>query len=212
MPIDIGGLGFDPRQIGYILGAYRAFAAVFMATYFSEIVYYLGERQTYVLAVSTFQLLWVLFPVMNLYARHSEISFNVWAGIVLWVIPTMAMEMAEGSLLFFSFAHTGPRGLTVSSQLLGCIFVFVTAAAPNKRSLGATYGLSLTAVSIARIIGPSLSTSLFSFSVEYTLLGGYAVYAVFSILSCYAVWLAMKLPHDVCPAWEGGEESPCCDD
>ena len=94
------------------------------------------------------------------------------------------------------------------SQLLGCIFVFVTASAPNRRSLGATQGLSLTAVSIARMVGPSLSTSLFSFSVERNLLGGYAVYAVFSFLSCFAVWLALIVPHEVRPAWERGEESP----
>jgi len=94
------------------------------------------------------------------------------------------------------------------SQLLGCIFVFVTAAAPNRRSLGVTHGLSQTAVSMALIIAPSLSTSLFSFSVERNLLGGYAVYAVFLFLSCFAMWLAMSLPHEVRPAWEGGEESP----
>jgi len=98
------------------------------------------------------------------------------------------------------------------SQLLGCIYVFVTAAAPNRRSLGATHGLSQTAVSIARMIAPSMSTSLFSFSVERNLLGGYAVYAVFSFLSCFALWLAMSLPHEVRPAWEGEEENPSHND
>ena len=98
------------------------------------------------------------------------------------------------------------------SQLLGCIFVFLTAAAPNRRSLGAINGLSQTSVSIARIMAPSLSTSLFSFSVERNLLGGYAVYAVFWLLTCFAVWVATRLPHEVRPAWEGGEDSPRCDD
>ena len=98
------------------------------------------------------------------------------------------------------------------SQCLGCIFVFVTAAAPNRRSLGATHGLSQMAVSIARIVAPSFSTSLFSFSVERNLLGGYAVYAVYSFLSCFAVWLATSLPYEVQVAWEGEEESPSCDD
>ena len=212
MPIEIGGLGFEPRRIGYILGVYRAVTAVFMATYFSKIVYYLGERRTYILSMSALQLLWVLFPVMNLYARHSGISFSVWTGIVLWIIPTTATEMALGSFLFFFLAHMGPRGLTVVSQLLGCIFVFVTAVAPNRHSLGATYGLSQVAVSITRIIAPSFSTSLFSFSLEHNLLGGYAVYTVFSFLSCFAVWVAMKLPHEVQPVWERGEESPRLDD
>ena len=58
---------------------------------------------------------------------------------------------------------------------LGCIFVFLTAAAPKQRSLGAIHSLSQTAVWIVRIIAPSLSTPLFSFSMDHNLLGGYAV-------------------------------------
>ena len=112
----------------------------------------------------------------------------------------------------FFLLYSGPGGLTVLSQLLGCIFVFLTAAAPSRHSLGATYGLSQTTAAIARIIAPSLSTSLFAFSLERNLLGGYAVYAVFSFLSCFAVWTAMSLPHDVRPPWEGEEESSRRDD
>ena len=91
------------------------------------------------------------------------------------------------------------------SPLLGCSLVFLTAAAPNRRSLGAIHGLSQTIISIASFIAPALSTSLFSFSVERNLLGGYGVYAVFSFLSCFSVWVAMRLPHDVRSAWEGEE-------
>ena len=203
MPIEIGGLGFDPRRIGYILGAKRAVPATFMATYFSKIVRYLGDRQTYILAISTLPFIWALFPVMSLCARHFGISTSVWTGIVLWIVLRMSADMAFGP---FFFSCSGPRGLTMLSQRLGCIFVFVTAAAPNRRSLGATHGVSQTVVAIARTVAPSSPTSLFSFSVEHNLLGGYAVYVVLSFLSCFAVWLAMCLPREVRPAWEGEEE------
>lgn len=75
--------------------------------------------------------------------------------------------------------------------------MYITASAPNKRSLGATNGLSQTTVSIARAIGPALATSLFSFSVEMNLLGGYAVYAFFASLSCFAIVLSTHLPEKV---------------
>jgi hypothetical protein len=78
----------------------------------------------------------------------------------------------------------------------------VTSAAPNKRSLGTTNGVSQTSVSIARAIAPALATSLFSFSAEHDLLGGYAVYVVFFVLSCFALLLALRLPHNPRPAWE----------
>ena len=77
--------------------------------------------------------------------------------------------------------------------------MFITASAPNKHSLGATNGLSQMTVSIARAIGPAMSTSLFSFSVENNILGGYGVYVVFAILSFLAVLLATRLPSKI---WE----------
>ena len=76
----------------------------------------------------------------------------------------------------------------------GVIFIFITSSSPNPRSLGATNGLSQTTVSIARAIGPALSTSLFSFSVEKSILGGFGIYVVFATLSIFAVYLATRLP------------------
>ena len=73
--------------------------------------------------------------------------------------------------------------------------MYVTASAPNRRSLGATNGLSQTTVSAARAIGPALSTSLYSFSIQYNILGGYGVYAVLAGLSLGALLLADQLPH-----------------
>jgi uncharacterized membrane protein len=70
----------------------------------------------------------------------------------------------------------------------------VTASAPNKRSLGATNGLSQTTVSIFRAIGPALSTSLFSFSVQHNILGGYGVYLLMAIFVLLALVLANLLP------------------
>ena len=84
--------------------------------------------------------------------------------------------------------------------------MYVTASAPNKRSLGATNGLSQTTVSIARAVGPAMASSLYSFSVQHNLLGGYAVYAIMFILSCFAALLAQRLPPEVWPEAEDGDD------
>jgi hypothetical protein len=81
--------------------------------------------------------------------------------------------------------------------------MYITASAPTKRSLGATNGLSQTTVSIARAIGPAMSTSLFSVSVEKNILGGYGVYALLSSISFLSLILASKLPGKV---WEEKED------
>jgi len=81
--------------------------------------------------------------------------------------------------------------------------MFITASAPNKRSLGATNGLSQMMVSIARAIGPALSTSMFSFSVQENILGGFGVFFLFAVLSIFATFLATRLPAKV---WEEKDE------
>ncbi|KAG6817275.1 hypothetical protein H0H87_010936 [Tephrocybe sp. NHM501043] len=109
MPLAIGGLGFSPATIGYIMGCYGVCTGVFQALYFAKII------------------------------------------------------------------------------------------SPSKRSLGATNGLSQTAVSIVRAVGPAMATSLFSVSAEHRLLGGYAVYAILFAFSCVAILLALCLPREM---WE----------
>lgn len=75
--------------------------------------------------------------------------------------------------------------------------MYVTESSPNRRSLGATNGLAQTTVSTARAIGPALSTSLFSFSVQHKILGGYGVYAVLATFAGLAVLLATYLPQQL---------------
>ncbi|KAF8637897.1 hypothetical protein AX17_002520 [Amanita inopinata Kibby_2008] len=87
-------------------------------------------------------------------------------------------------------------------SLLALMLFLVTVmdlAYTPKNALGATNGLAQTMVSISRAIGPALSTSLFSLSVEKNLLGGYAVYAILFMCSCLALLLAMRMPSKI---WE----------
>ncbi|KAF8875792.1 major facilitator superfamily domain-containing protein [Infundibulicybe gibba] len=127
MPIHIGGLGFKPSTIGYIMG-------------------------------------------------YSGINLVVWFIIVVLLSLTIFVDVAYS-----------------------CIFIYVTASSPNKRSLGATNGLSQMGASLARAVGSVLATSLFSLSVEKNLLGGYAVYAILFCISCLAMFLAVLLPEKM---WE----------
>jgi hypothetical protein len=76
----------------------------------------------------------------------------------------------------------------------GCVYMFITAAAPNKRSLGATNGLAQTLVSVGRILTPVMTTSLLSLSIEKHILWGFAAYAMLVVLTSGGVWLALQLP------------------
>ncbi|KAF9560725.1 MFS general substrate transporter [Agrocybe pediades] len=177
MPLEIGGLDLDPPAIGYIIGSYGAGSAIFQAFYFAKAVRKFGEKKIFVGGISIFLPVFCLFPFINKAALAFGKESPVVLGLVLLLLSLLAvMDMAYGS-----------------------IFMFITASSPNKRSLGATNGLSQTTVSIARAIGPALSTSLFSYCVQNNVLGGYGVYAIFVCLSGMALSLASLLPEKV---WE----------
>ncbi|RDB25899.1 Efflux pump azaL [Hypsizygus marmoreus] len=181
MPLAIGGLGFSPATIGYILSLHGAFAGIFQAFYFARIVRRLGARRVFVWGIATFVGIFAALPVIGLYARNC-----VDAGMdggestadgVVW--------MAIGCVLIM---------MTFMDMAFGCVFMYVTASAPDAHSLGATNGLSQTTVSITRAVGPAFASSLFSVSVQHNLLHGYAAFAIMATLACAATVLAMQLP------------------
>ena len=77
---------------------------------------------------------------------------------------------------------------------IGCIYIFITAASPNKRSLGATNGLASTLVAMGRILAPAVASSLLAFSIQHEILWGYGVYIVLLFLTIGGIGLASKLP------------------
>ncbi|KAF5358806.1 hypothetical protein D9758_008547 [Tetrapyrgos nigripes] len=180
MPLNIGGLNFPPSTIGYIMGSYGAATGIFQFFFFSKIIRYLGERRVFLNGMMTLPIMFALFPIMSLVAKNYGINFIIWIAIALISILSILLDMSYGA-----------------------IFMYITASAPNRSSLGATNGLSQTSVSIARAIGPAMSTSLFSLSVQEQWLGGYAVFAFFGCLSILGLLIAVRLPADM---WEEEEE------
>ncbi|KAG6906440.1 hypothetical protein DXG01_013923, partial [Tephrocybe rancida] len=183
MPLDIGGLGFTPATIGYIMGTYGCFTGLLHAFTFAKIVRYFGERRLFIYSMSTFLPLFVLPPIMSISAERFGVNWFTWICIGVMIVLLSFMMMG-----------------------FGCIFMFVTSSSPNKQSLGATNGLAQTTVSFARAAGPAMATSLFSLSVEHNLLGGYGVYTLFFVLSCLALRLASCLPHEMWPEDSSGHE------
>ena len=201
MPLEIGGLNLSPPIIGCIIGSYGAASAIFQAIYFARIVRHWGERRIFIVAMSTFMPVFLLLPLINFVARGwGQLSFGVCILVGILLIMIASMDLGYGALKHVHL-HRGGNNL-VSFFRSGVIFMFITASSPNKRSLGATNGLSQMTVSIARAIGPALSTSLFSFSVENNIIGGFGVYVVFATLSVLALWLATCLPSKM---WEEDE-------
>ncbi|KAJ3571158.1 hypothetical protein NP233_g3935 [Leucocoprinus birnbaumii] len=176
MSVEIGGLGFSPPTIGYLWGGYGAATGIFNILFFAKVLRRFGEKRVFLFGMTIFIPVFALMPIMSVCARTWGVKDLVWSLVIFELLLMVLIDMSYGS-----------------------IFMYVTSSAPNKRSLGATNGLSQMAVSISRAIGPALSTSLFSYSVQHNVLGGYGVYLLMIILSFLALLIATFLPTRV---WE----------
>jgi hypothetical protein len=72
--------------------------------------------------------------------------------------------------------------------------MYLSSAAPNRRSLGATNGFAQSVASVQRTIGPAVADWLFAFSITNNVMGGNFVYVVLMALVCISLYVAVQLP------------------
>ncbi|EGN99358.1 hypothetical protein SERLA73DRAFT_108813 [Serpula lacrymans var. lacrymans S7.3] len=173
-PTTHGGIGFPPATIGTILGFYGLANGLVQMSIFAKVVERFGAKRVFVAAIACFLPILALFPVMSFTVRQWGIGPLSWALLMCQLMLQALMEMSYG-----------------------CALMFVTSAAPNRRSLGAVNGIGQTTASVARAFGPTMSTSLFALSAQHKLMGGNAVYAILFAMSCGAIWLATYLPNEL---------------
>jgi MFS family permease len=171
--IEYGGLGLTPASIGLWMSAYGCVSAVSQFAFFPPVVARFGPGRLVFASVGAFGLLYALFPFENMLARGTATAAAVWPLIVLQLISMAVSDMGFTS-----------------------VFMFVSSAAPNKRSLGAMNGLAQTIVSTQRAVGPAAAASLFAFSLQNNVLGGQFAYAVLLALACVGLYVASQLPRN----------------
>ncbi|KAH0833279.1 MFS general substrate transporter [Lanmaoa asiatica] len=171
-PIEIGGLGFSPSIIGTCLAIYGLVDGGVQVLFAAKLIEWVGAKKVFCRAVLSFYPLIFLFPIMS-----AVVIAQGKVGPVIWILLIIQLAF----MVLMDLAYT-------------VIFIFVTRAAPNKQSLGSTNGLSQSLTSIARAIGPALTTSLFALSKQYNILGGNLVYVVLVILTTILVVLSQLLP------------------
>ncbi|KII95734.1 hypothetical protein PLICRDRAFT_227118 [Plicaturopsis crispa FD-325 SS-3] len=174
--IEFGGLGLSPTAIGLCMSGFGIMNGLFQGFFFAKIVNRVGGRRLFTAGMSSFLIIFGLFPVISQLAKRQGLSPMVWTVVILQLMASVVMDMA-----------------------FGCVFLFITTAAPNKRSLGATNGLAQTTASIIRAVGPASATSLFAVSVERNILGGYAVYAILALVALVSLLLVQWLPERTWP-------------
>lgn len=174
-PIELGGLGLPPSSIGTVLSVYGIMNGFLQVLFFAKIYNCWGAKKTFVAGLSATLPAFAAFPVMSHLAKTQGLSLAVWTVVAVQTSCSLGLNMAYGAA-----------------------FIFISAASPNRASLGTMNGLCQMTVSIMRAIGPAASTSLFSLSIEHHYMGGYLVYYVMLLLLGVSLLFASLLP---CKPW-----------
>ncbi|KAF8556128.1 MFS general substrate transporter [Imleria badia] len=173
-PIEYGGLGFTPMQIGLWMACFGIFNGLIQAFCFAPLVDRLGLKTLLRIGHLCFIPLFTLFPIINWIARQWGINWLVWVALICHLGLTAVMDMS-----------------------FSCILMYITAAAPNRRCLGALNGVAQTTASIVRAVGPASATSLFAYSIQHDFMGGHGVYIVLVLGAIATIPLCAMLPDDM---------------
>ncbi|KAH9036949.1 MFS general substrate transporter [Lactarius pseudohatsudake] len=176
-PVEFGGLNLNPTTIGLWMSAYGCLNGLVQFTLFPRVVARLGPGRVFLTSIAAYVVIYTMFPFENLAARAK--STAVWLLVVLQLASICITDMGFNS-----------------------VFMFIAAAAPNKRSLGATNGLAQTVVAVQRMVAPAAAASLFAFSLANDILGGNFTYVVLLTVVCFGLGVAAQLPRHT---WRHGE-------
>ncbi|GJE96228.1 MFS general substrate transporter [Phanerochaete sordida] len=169
-PVAAGGLGLTPARIGGMLAAVGLASGAFQVLFFARLVRRVGQRRLFLLGMAMYSVVFLIFPCISLAARADKTAL-VWLLVVTQLALSVACDMTYG-----------------------CVYMYVTSSAPNRRSLGATNGLAQLAASILRACGPAIATSLFAATMSNHWLSGYAVYVILISLSASSLLVGRLLP------------------
>ncbi|KAJ7284506.1 member of major facilitator superfamily multidrug-resistance, DHA1 sub-family [Mycena rebaudengoi] len=172
-PIELGGLGLSTSRIGNMLSIFGVLNGLFQVFFFGRVHDYLGSKTMYTLGIASALPCFAMFPLLNYLARAQGLSATVWALVLVQIVVSIGL----------SFSY-------------GAVFIYISSAAPNRASLGATNGVSQLTVSLMRTIGPAAANSLFSLSMKIDggYLGRWMVYYVLMAVVCVSLWVGAQLP------------------
>ncbi|KAI9001565.1 MFS general substrate transporter, partial [Trametes punicea] len=173
--IDLGGLGFDSFTIGVIQGVGGFVGGVVQIFTFPYMHRKFGSKKLYICSYSMYLIIFSTFPLNSFVTKRAgQVGGATWALVAVQWAAYVASYMTWG-----------------------CIFIYISDAAPNKKALGITNGLAQTTASTVRAIAPALASSLFSVTLERHLAAGTLVYWVLCGITVAGLvasrWLPAKL-------------------
>ena len=91
MPIELGGLGFAPMAIGYVLGALGVWSGLFSLLFTGRLLRRFGERKMFIVGMLGFSVNFAVLPLINIVAHLIGVTWVVWCLLTLSLslVPVM---------------------------------------------------------------------------------------------------------------------------
>lgn len=170
--VPLGGLGFDPRTIGLIMGSMGLANGLIISLFLARVVDKYGARTVYATAYKGMLFVFPAYPLLNWLAVRAggHANWSVWTLLVLQLFCASAPYACYGTIYMLFIDHTTDEELA------------------TVNALGQMINSSL------RSLAPVFATSLFAVSVEKNILGGTLVFWICSVGVAMAVWVTTKIP------------------
>ncbi|KAI0290669.1 MFS general substrate transporter [Russula brevipes] len=174
--VRFGGLSMSPMSIGLWMSAFGCMDGIYQFLVFPYAVARFGPRSIFVASIAATAVVFIMFPLENLARRHAVDR----PSVAVW--PLILLQLSS---------------LSIQKMGFSAVFMYITSATPNKRSLGATNGLAQTVAAVQRTAAPATADWLFAFSISNNVLGGNFIFVVLLTMVCAGLWISSKLPRNL---------------
>ena len=95
-PIQLGGLGLDPKSMGVTLAVFGIMKGIVQLTVFDHIIGFLGLRGTFITLLSCLVPSFLLFPIAGIRAQHAGRDIVLWVLVLIQLLCIAGIHMAYG--------------------------------------------------------------------------------------------------------------------
>ncbi|KAK4200177.1 putative permease of the major facilitator superfamily [Triangularia verruculosa] len=172
--VDLGGFGFSPVQISWLMGLTGLSQAVWMLAIFPPLQARIGTNGVMRVCAKAYPLFFALGPVFSMLLRTGNPALVT----VFWALAPLAFCFGSGVSMSFT-----------------AIQLAVSDVAPSTRTLGTLTSISQAVVSGMRSFSPATFASLFALSVKAQwLLEGYSIWVLMVTMAFGFTVLSLRLP------------------
>lgn len=177
--IESGGLSFSASQIGYCLAISSFIMIGLQLSVLPYLLPTLGPSRLYVFCMGLWPFSFIFLPFLNVIARGGLAADG-------------KLDASTMGLLWtgIAFIHLINR---ISTLAYSMSMMLINEHAPSPACLSQCHGIVQFSMCFARAFAPFLSSSLYAFSIDKNILGGYLWVVVMIAISFFAGFMSRRL-------------------